>query len=354
MYQRLAVTITAHAWNGDKTLLAICPNNNEIHIYKKNGNDFTREHVLVGHDAVITGLDWAPKTNRILSCSQDRNAYVWTLSNGKWEPALVILRINRAATRCKWSPKEDKFAVASGAKVVSVCYFEEEHDWWVSKHIKHFKSTVLSIDWHPNNILLAATSTDKTLRVVSAFVKGLDTKDDVKTDAFGTKLPFGTLCKEIPLDSWALNAKWSPSGNQLAFTTQSSILFVLECSTQNHQLNETKTSNLPFLDLLWINENALVTVGYDCQPVLFKNSGGAFTFDRVIEGKQKTNAGTKSNLNLWKERDTRGQDKSDEQLNTLHQNTINFVQPFNKSGPNVSSFSTSGLDGGVAVWDAPN
>lgn len=36
---------------------------------------------------------------------QDRNAYVWTFSDGKWKPTLVILRINRAATFVKWSPQ---------------------------------------------------------------------------------------------------------------------------------------------------------------------------------------------------------------------------------------------------------
>jgi actin related protein 2/3 complex subunit 1A/1B len=78
---------------------------------------------------------------------QDRNAYVWTqqsVSNGlRWKPTLVILRINRAATCVRWSPLENKFAVGSGARLVSVCYFEKDNDWWVSKHIKKpFKSTV--------------------------------------------------------------------------------------------------------------------------------------------------------------------------------------------------------------------
>ena len=33
-----------------------------------------------------------------------------------WKPTLVLLRINRAATFVRWSPFEDKFAVASGAR----------------------------------------------------------------------------------------------------------------------------------------------------------------------------------------------------------------------------------------------
>ena len=44
-------------------------------------------------------------------CFQDRNAYVWTFNGTEWEPVLVILRINRAATCVKWSPQENKFAL---------------------------------------------------------------------------------------------------------------------------------------------------------------------------------------------------------------------------------------------------
>ena len=55
------------------------------------------------HDALVTDIDWAPNTDRILSCSQDRNAYVWNKSSadGEWKPELVLLRSNRAATCCK-------------------------------------------------------------------------------------------------------------------------------------------------------------------------------------------------------------------------------------------------------------
>ena len=135
------------------------------------------EHSLTGHDKVVTGLDWAPNTNRIVSCSQDRNAYVWTLSGATWKPTLVLLRLHRGATSVRWSPREDKFAVASSARIISVCSFEEDNDWWVAKHIKRpLRSTVTSIDWHPNNVLLAAGCADFHARVFSAYIKGVDTK----------------------------------------------------------------------------------------------------------------------------------------------------------------------------------
>jgi actin related protein 2/3 complex subunit 1A/1B len=88
-----------------RTGLAFCPDNNEVHIYKKTPQGgWEKEFVLQEHDQLVTGIDWAPKTNRIVTCSQDRNAYVWTFEDGKWQPVLVILRLSHAATSVKWSP----------------------------------------------------------------------------------------------------------------------------------------------------------------------------------------------------------------------------------------------------------
>ena len=112
---------------------------------------------------MVTGIDWAPNSNRIVTCSQDKNAFVWNYdpNSNEWKPTLVHLRINRAATYVKWSPLENKFAVASGARLISVCYFGEDNDWWVSKHLKKpIVSTILHLDWHPNNVLLACGSSD--------------------------------------------------------------------------------------------------------------------------------------------------------------------------------------------------
>ncbi|KAJ2348539.1 ARP2/3 actin-organizing complex subunit Sop2, partial [Coemansia sp. RSA 2618] len=113
--------VTAHAFNRDKTQVAVCPNSNEVHIYTRSGTAWTASHVLREHDLLVTSIDWAPQTNRIVTCSQDKNAYVWTFdaAGGAWKPTLVHLRLQRAATQARWSPQENKFAVASGDKCVA-------------------------------------------------------------------------------------------------------------------------------------------------------------------------------------------------------------------------------------------
>lgn len=56
---------------------------------------------------------------------------------------------------------ENKFAVGSGSRLISICYFDEVNIWWVSKHIKKtIKSTVTCLDWHPNDTILVSGTTD--------------------------------------------------------------------------------------------------------------------------------------------------------------------------------------------------
>ena len=91
---------------------------------------------------------------------------------------------------------ENKFAVGSGARLISVCYFEKENNWWVSKHIKKpIQSTVTCLDWHPNNVLLAAGSTDFKARVFSTYIKEIEERP--QSTPWGSKMPFGQLMAEF-------------------------------------------------------------------------------------------------------------------------------------------------------------
>jgi len=350
--QRLAVNLSAHAWNAQRNKVAICPNTNEILIFARSGSDYTLEATLKEHDAVVTGIDWGAKTNRIVSCSHDRNAYVWTNVDGVWKPMLVILRVDRGATSVAWSPKEDKFAVGSASKAIAICYFEQENNWWVSKHVKkNLNSTVLSIDWHPNNVLLAAGGTDNVVRVFSGFVTGIDNRQDVANGtAFGDKLPFGTLLAEFPTNAWVHSVRWSPSGNNLAWACHDSSLHVLECSTKNHQLQSIHYNFLPFRDIMFVDEERIIGVGHDCNPTLFVDKSGQWSFDRQLDvdagGGAKAGAGGAKAM--WQDKTNKGTTDSADtatNLTTKHQNQIVEIRRINPT-----MFSTVGIDGNLGVW----
>jgi len=347
--------VTCHAWNKDRSYLAFCPDNHEVHIYKKTGNTYEPDTVLVDHDQVVTGIDWAPNSNRIVTCSQDRNAYVWNFQAGKWEPTLVILRINRAATSVKWSPNETKFAVASGSKTVSVCYFEDEHNWWVSKHLKKHKSTVLSIDWHPNSVFLGTGSSDFKARIFSAFVKGVDKRPDDSQNPWGAKTQtFGNLLQEWGASGWVHQVQWSPSGQTLAWVSHDS---AISFGNTDGSIQTIPMTTLPFRTCLFLNDTTVVAAGHDCNPMVFTNSGGTWQYSKNLDdasegAKGPQGSATGNTRQMWANKVDKGTVSNETTLNTKHQNAISCLCVFQGAPGKVSQFTSTGVDGKLVAWKA--
>ena len=356
--------IADHSFSADRSTLAVTRDSN-VELYStKSAGKFALQDELRGHDKTVTGVDIAPSSGRIVTCSQDRNAYVWEPSpQGGWKPTLVLLRINRAATCVRWSPNESKFAVGSGARIIAVCYFEEENDWWVSKHLKKpLRSTVTSVAWHPNSVLLAAGSTDGHARVFSSFIKGTDQRPEASV--WGERLPFNTVCGEY-LNStagWVHSVAFSPSGDALAFTAHDSSITVVYPSGPEQPPSAVISINtqlLPFADLLWISESEIVCAGYDCEVYKF---GGSVLGWQLTGSLEKAGAGPgqgvvreESALNMFRSMDLKGRgggSVDDTKLRTVHQNTINKIRAYNGGGTgSVSQISSAGVDGRVVVWN---
>ncbi|KAI9789764.1 MAG: hypothetical protein M1816_005803 [Peltula sp. TS41687] len=257
-------SIADHSFSADRQTLAVTRDNN-VELYNRSGSKFVLKDELKGHDKTVTGVDIAPNSGRIVTCSQDRNALVWEPSPSGWKPTLVLLRTNRAATFVRWSPSELKFAVGSGACTIAVCYFEEENDWWVSKHIKKpIRSTVTTLAWHPNSVLLAAGSTDSHARVFSGFVKAVDPRPE--SSAWGERLPFNTVCGEYMNDSagWINGVAFSPSGNTLAFVASDSDITVVYPNGPEQPPRAVVSISmqlLPFMSLIWDGEDQIIAAG---------------------------------------------------------------------------------------------
>ena len=61
--------IADHSFTTDSNTLAVARANN-IELYTKSGNKFQLQDELRGHDKLVTGVDIATKTGRIVTCSQ--------------------------------------------------------------------------------------------------------------------------------------------------------------------------------------------------------------------------------------------------------------------------------------------
>ncbi|CAL8271918.1 unnamed protein product [Lota lota] len=343
--------LSCHAWNKDKTQLAVSPNNNVVTIYEKKGTEWSKIQELTEHSGRITGIDWAPESNRIVTCAADRNAYVWSLKEGVWKPTLVLVRINRAATCVKWSPLENKFALGSGARLISVCYFEKENDWWLSKHIKKaIRSTVLSLDWHPNNVLLAAGSSDLDCRVFSAYIK--DIEDKPGPTAWGAKMPFGELLLEQKdCGGWVHSVSFSPSGDQLVLVTHSSSVMVVDAA-HGKETTQLTTDRLPLMSVLYVSPTEIVAAGHDCCPYQFSYKGpGQLDFVKKLDIPKQTSKGSMSAMQHFRNLDKRATDDDINELNALHQNSITQLRVVSGERGRIEKYSSVSLDGAMVIWD---
>jgi len=222
----------------------------------------------------------------------------------------------------------------------------------VSKHIKKpIRSTVTCIDWHPNNYILAAGSSDFKTRVYSAYVKEVESKPSA--NEWGSKLPFAALLGEFSNGGggWVHAVSFAASGTKLAWVGHDSSISYVDAANGS-AISTVKTNYLPFTSCSWITENSLVVAGYDNLPLLFNCSGGAVKFGEKLDVPKKTGGGNMSAMNRFKQMDTRGGSGENEtKIETLHQNAIRQVSIHSGSKESCAKFSTGGNDGQIIVWD---
>lgn len=372
VYQLGHDPIKDHSFSPTFDLLAVTKGN-EVELYQTSANSTAKPTLVTtlrGHDKTVTSVDISPDGSKILTCSQDRNALVWEWNDASrdFKPALVLLRINRAATVCKWSPNGDKFAVGSADRVIAVCYYEEENDWWVSKHLKKpLKSTITSLAWHPNNVLLASGSTDGHVRVFSAFIKGLDEKPEATV--WGSKLPFQTLVGDYTNETgaWIHDVLFNDdgTGNSLAYVSHDGTVSVVYPQGEGlppAAFITVKTNYLPFKSILFLHDKIIVG-GHNCNLIVFQGNENGWKEAYHVE-KQKdlihnvadvadedAEISSQDALNMFKQMDLKGrvnkpsQKGSGKALSTIHQNTISSIAWYD--GGKVS---TSGIDGKIVIF----
>ncbi|CAD5220367.1 unnamed protein product [Bursaphelenchus xylophilus] len=347
--------ILAHSFNADRSMLAVSSAETiyVFHLDKGEWNLLTEIHE---HDLHVTCLDWAAKTNRLVSGSHDKNSFVFTVSpDNVFKPELVLVRALRGITSCKWSPLENKFAIGTHCKTVAVCFYEKENDWWISKHIKKdLQSTVKCLDWHPNNVLLAVGTTDFKVYVFSGYCKEVDEKP--APNPWGSKLPFGILLAEFTTYGWVRSLAFSPSGNQLAWTTHAAEISVVNKANGGNEAKPETVRHqfLPFNQIMFTDENTLLAIGHEFSPVQFKVENGKPKYQRKIDiPSAEKNESTASAFKMFRsiDRTAAQQTADDGKPKTLHQNTVTNLRAYASGPKGITKFTTVGLDGQLVLWD---
>lgn len=375
-------SITCHAWNKDRTQIALSPNSKDVLIYSRktvDANVWRLEQTLSEHSSKVLSIDWAPESNNIVTCGADKNAYVWstTTTTGEkgttWKPELVVLRINRAAVCVKWSPNEKKFAVGCGHRCICVCYYEQNQGFWVAKHIKkQIRSTTLSIAWHPSNILLAAGGTDFKCRLFGAHVADVDGPAPTGGTPWGAKISSADCIAEYAAANhgWIHSCVFSSDGLSLAFVGHDSTVYAVNTRKSVKDVITLRTPFLPLLTVRFVSNDTLLAAGHDCYPIAFKLDETSpkgiailhkYDLDKSVSSVSASaevkSTGFATAKGIFGNRERTGNQVDEKShskaLSTVHQNSIKQICTY-KEDVNTkvtSHVSTCGLDGQVVIWD---
>lgn len=291
--------------------------------------------------------------------------------------------------------------MGSGEKLVAVCYFEAQNNFWVSKHAKKHGSSVLCVAWSPSAVLLATGCADSRGRVMSAYVKGVDRPG--KDTPFGADPAFGTILAEYPCAGWVHSAAWHPNGTTVAFASHDSRVTIVSLLSPGAPLQTIRLRELPIKvraqaalplggtapcralrilraaaraaarltrshpapssqALTFMATGSLIGVGFSYTPLLFRQIPGTGTYsngepletaDRGGGGNFATSA-VSAAMRMFQAQDKAGQEQAVSQsakLASVHQNCVTCIRAFDgKIGGRVVEFTTTGLDGCLVFW----
>eukprot|EP00658_Telonema_sp_P-2_P017737 TRINITY_DN16918_c0_g1_i4.p1 TRINITY_DN16918_c0_g1~~TRINITY_DN16918_c0_g1_i4.p1 ORF type:complete len:230 (+),score=53.06 TRINITY_DN16918_c0_g1_i4:721-1410(+) len=193
----------------------------------------------------------------------------------------------------------------------------------------------------------------KELKVFSSVDKKLDSKATAKA-VFGdnTKPPkFGDELVSTPLRGWIEACAWSPSGETLAVATHESrvtmILVGLGGSFGTVEVHPVNLRGLPLTSLVFANDSTLVGAGYDMDPLKLAQSANGWVVEGHLDERKQKNVTRNVKQQMIDMAARAGQALHEH--DTTHENTITSIRSVADG-----QFTTSGLDGRIAVWNISN
>jgi len=233
----------------------------------------------------------------------------------------------------EWSPDGLRFAAGLSSKDVALCSFNEELQVWAAKKVGKYKAAATSLFWHPSNVYIATGSTDRMCHVY-------DVNEGAET--------FGQPLVTFDAGAWINCVTFSETGRYLACVPHDSTVRFKDLSLgPDAPPTRIRWKGLPFLRATFLGDSCLIACGFDKVPVLFRLSGaGAWqacgSVDVAPKAALASGGAVSQAKNMFLEKNKKAADTN----TSVHTNTITSCR-----GAGGNQFSTSGLDGQVAVWE---
>ena len=346
------------SFNKDFTQVALSKKDNIIYIYSIEDlmkTDTWKElFQLKSHYQYISGLDWCPETNRILSCSYDKTSFVWDLVEEKWTPSNVVVTTKLGYLCCKWNKRGDKFCEGTSAKQLLIGYYNKDPKvkWWMGINIKAHKSSVVTCEIDPTSLYVISGSTDMRIFVSSCYKPEID--DDFLTEEQkASAKPFGDVIYEFKENSWINSVSWLPNGYLGLAAGQDAVITVVHPTENENKEEQIKCKHAPATMLIPKDDKSFYAVCYDRNIFEYEKKGEEWEVKKIITAKKEDNK-AKTTFGSMSSRvqmfDNKGQQNKGnlavvtKQAEHLHQSQISSV---NIKGQNII---TTDLSGFVKYW----
>lgn len=275
--------ISHFCFNKDFTQCALSKKDNNIYIYQvTNINEpdkWVQLHVLKGHILYISGMDWCPATNRIVTCSYDKTALIWDYSSGKWTAS----NLNATSKLCylfvNWNSRGDKFVAGTSEKKLFMGYFSKQADWWAARNIKAHKSSVVCARIDPTSLFILSGSTDMKIIVSSCYEPSID--DEFLGGMDKSTIPaFETKIFEFDCGSWVNTVNWNQSGTLCYAGAQNSNIYLID-PLQNKCDVLPLTHSAPTM-IIPKGDDSIYVVGFDREIYLYQKEGDKWAMKKRI------------------------------------------------------------------------
>ena len=254
--------ISAFCFNKDYSKCALSQKDNKIYIYKTpdifKTSTWELEHTLDSHVLYVSCIDWNHKTNKILSCSFDKTAFVWEFINNKWVPSNIVInsKLKLGFLTCSWNENGDRLCLGTSGSQLYIGFFDPSTMWWQcieskeSKKSLH-KSSVTTAKISPNSTYCVSGSTD--LRVIIT---------NVTIENYNPSKDFGKEIINHKVNAWVNSVCWTKDGKYALSANQNATVTVIELETKKIETIRFKHSPLNII-VPSPNQNGFVGVGLD-------------------------------------------------------------------------------------------
>ena len=347
--------ISCVVFNKDFTQVALSKKDNIIYIYSvpniMKTEDWKLLYTLDSHYQYVSGIDWCPETNRLLSCSYDKTSYVWDLvddaekKSKKWTPSNVVVTTKLGFLCCKWNKRGDKFCSGTSAKQLLIGYYNQRSGWWMAMNIRAHRSSVVTCEIDPTSLFVLSGSTDMKIRVSSCYIPEIDDEflnDETKPLA----RKFGEIIYKYSINCWVNSVTWLPSGKVGLAAGQNATISVI--NVYENQSEVIKCKHSPVIQLIPNKDESFYAVCFDRNIYEYVKKGDFWEMTRIItaENKPQKKLGEEKFPNMFKFNNLANQSEklNREKPNHLHGSLISSVSI---QGINMI---TTDLSGFVKYW----